>query len=61
MYHAFTSDKEELAVKVFKTSILVFKDRDRYVNGDNRFKNGYSKSNPRKMVKLWAEKVCLDF
>lgn len=45
-----------MAVKVFKTSILVFKDRDRYVSGEFRFRTGYSKSNPRKMVKLWAEK-----
>ena len=45
-----------LAVKVYKTSILVFRDRDRYVTGEHRFRHGYCKSNPRKMVKLWAEK-----
>ena len=45
-----------LAVKVYKTSILVFRDRDRYVSGDFRFRRGYCKSNPRKMVKTWAEK-----
>jgi len=44
------------AIKVFKTSILVFKDRDRYVSGEFRFKTGYSKHNPRKMVRVWAEK-----
>ena len=38
-----------------QTSILVFKDRDRYVTGDHRFKT-YAKHNPRKMVKAWAEK-----
>ena len=27
-----------------------------YVKGDFRFRKGYSKSNPRKMVKVWAEK-----
>lgn len=47
---------QEFAVKIFKTSILVFKDRDRYVSGEYRFRNGYCKSNPRKMVKTWAEK-----
>jgi hypothetical protein len=26
------------------------------VQGDFRFRHGYSKSNPRKMVKTWAEK-----
>jgi RIO kinase 1 len=41
---------------VFKTSILVFKDRERYVSGEFRFRKGHCKSNPRKMVKLWAEK-----
>ena len=46
----------DMAVKVFKTSILVFRDRDRYVTGDWRFRRGYCKSNPRKMVKMWAEK-----
>jgi RIO kinase 1 len=49
-------DGAPLAVKVFKTSILVFKDRDRYVSGEYRFRHGYCKSNPRKMVKIWAEK-----
>lgn len=28
----------------------------RYVSGDFRFRNGYCRSNPRKMVKMWAEK-----
>ena len=98
MYHASAPDGSSLAVKVYKTSILVFKDRERcdpdamlvwlgfgsravtahihwfpsviccmvprqqtppacrYVKGDFRFRKGYSKSNPRKMVKLWAEK-----
>lgn len=27
-------------------------DRDRYVSGDYRFRNGYCKSNPRKMVQV---------
>jgi len=45
-----------LAIKIYKTSILTFKDRDRYVTGEYRFKGGYSRSNPRKMVRLWAEK-----
>lgn len=47
---------KEYAVKIFKTSILIFKDRERYVSGEFRFRNGHCKGNPRKMVKLWAEK-----
>ena len=28
----------------------------RYVTGDPRFRGGYARSNPRKMVAMWAEK-----
>ncbi|KAK4798125.1 hypothetical protein SAY86_030451 [Trapa natans] len=56
VYHATRSDGQELAVKIYKTSVLIFKDRDRYVQGDYRFRHAYSKHNPRKMVKTWAEK-----
>eukprot|EP00887_Chlorella_sp_A99_P005225 scaffold1.g5225.t1 len=79
VYHASGAGGQELAIKVYKTAILVFRDRDRwawehmtaavggvvgvlvsrdrerYVVGDSRFQR-YCKSNPRKMVKLWAEK-----
>lgn len=48
--------EDEYAVKIYKTSILVFKDRDKYVTGEHRWRRGYCKSNPRKMVKTWAEK-----
>jgi len=44
------------AIKVYKTSILVFKDRDKYVTGEYRFRQGYNKSSNRAMVKVWAEK-----
>ncbi len=43
-------------MKIFKTSILVFKDRSQYVEGEFRFRKGHVSSNPRKMVKMWAEK-----
>lgn len=63
VYHSISSsDNEEdapsvhRAIKVYKTSILVFKDRDKYVTGEFRFRQGYNKSNNRSMVKLWAEK-----
>ncbi|KAI7828081.1 RIO1 family-domain-containing protein [Gamsiella multidivaricata] len=56
VYHARTESGEHRAIKIYKTSILVFKDRDRYVSGEYRFRHGYNKSNPRKMVKIWAEK-----
>lgn len=55
VYYA-TSTEGERAIKVYKTSILVFKDRDKYVSGEFRFRHGYCRHNPRKMVRLWAEK-----
>ncbi|KAI1175810.1 putative extragenic suppressor of the bimD6 mutation [Nemania sp. FL0916] len=48
--------KVHRAVKVYKTAILSFKDRERYITGEHRFKSGADKGNNRKMVKLWAEK-----
>ncbi|CDO95052.1 unnamed protein product [Kluyveromyces dobzhanskii CBS 2104] len=48
--------KKEYAIKIYKTSILVFKDRERYVDGEFRFRNSRNQHNPRKMIKIWAEK-----
>merc|ERR1719281_2106624 len=56
VYYAKAAGNVERAVKVYKTSILVFKDRARYVEGEYRFRHGYCKGNPRKMVAQWAEK-----
>nr|XP_006634464.1 PREDICTED: serine/threonine-protein kinase RIO1 [Lepisosteus oculatus] len=56
VYHATTSQGDSRAIKIFKTSILLFKDRDKYVSGEFRFRHGYCKGNPRKMVRTWAEK-----
>ncbi|XP_062986417.1 serine/threonine-protein kinase RIO1 [Elgaria multicarinata webbii] len=56
VYHASTANGENRAIKIYKTSILMFKDRDKYVCGEFRFRHGYCKGNPRKMVKTWAEK-----
>ena len=38
------------------TYTLFTQDRDRYVTGEFRFRHGYGKGNPRKMVQTWAEK-----
>lgn len=60
VYHGDHEDPlvttREFAVKIYKTSILVFKDRERYVDGEFRFRNTKNQGNPRKMVKVWAEK-----
>ncbi|KAK4206263.1 putative serine threonine-protein kinase [Rhypophila decipiens] len=50
------SAPQQKAIKIYKTAILVFKDRERYITGEHRFKGGSDKGNNRKMVKLWAEK-----
>ncbi|PHJ21302.1 rio1 family protein, partial [Cystoisospora suis] len=45
------------AMKVYRTSILTFQDRRKYVEGDHRFERAYTKSrNPRKMVVNWVLK-----
>ncbi|WAO88826.1 Serine/threonine-protein kinase RIO1 [Fusarium falciforme] len=51
-----TGETTQRAIKVYKTAILSFKDRERYITGEHRFKGGFDKGNNRKMVKLWAEK-----
>ncbi|KAI2805960.1 hypothetical protein RDWZM_009400 [Blomia tropicalis] len=56
VYHATSNDGVDKAVKIYKTSILIFKDRDKYVSGEFRFRHGYCRHNPRKMVRTWAEK-----
>lgn len=56
VYYATSVSGAERAVKIYKTSILTFKDREKYVTGDYRFRRGYTKGNPRKMVQTWAEK-----
>uniref|UniRef100_A0AAF5DJB2 Serine/threonine-protein kinase RIO1 n=1 Tax=Strongyloides stercoralis TaxID=6248 RepID=A0AAF5DJB2_STRER len=56
VYHALDADDQSFAIKIYKTAILTFKDRDRYVSGEFRYRHGYCRHNPRKMVATWAEK-----
>lgn len=44
-----------VVLKIYKTSTMMFKDRERYVAHEKRF-TSYSTSNSRKLIKLWAEK-----
>jgi RIO kinase 1 len=48
--------EKDFAVKIFKTTVLVFRDRERYIEGEFRFRKAKFKNNPFKMVKQWAEK-----
>ena len=61
VYHAMSVSEDSQtevhrAIKVYKTSIMVFKDREKYVTGEFRFRQGYNKSSNRAIVKVWAEK-----
>jgi RIO kinase 1 len=56
VYHGFTPSGSELAIKIYKTSILIFKDREKYIEGEFRFRRAPSRHNPRKLIKIWAEK-----
>ncbi|XP_056290745.1 serine/threonine-protein kinase RIO3 isoform X2 [Pseudoliparis swirei] len=46
----------EVVLKVYKTTLNEFKNRDRYIKDDYRFIDRFSKLNPRKVIRLWAEK-----
>ena len=51
----------EVAIKVFKTTLADFKNRADYVKGDFRyFKDEFKKQNPRKIMKIWAEKESIN-
>uniref|UniRef100_A0A0K8TM27 Serine/threonine-protein kinase RIO3 n=1 Tax=Tabanus bromius TaxID=304241 RepID=A0A0K8TM27_TABBR len=47
---------KECAIKIFKTTLNEFKQRDRYIKYDYRFKDRFSKQNNRVIINMWAEK-----
>ncbi|VDK31473.1 unnamed protein product [Taenia asiatica] len=55
VYHAINT-KGDIAIKVYMTSILPFKSRSKYVEGDFRMRHGYSTCSSWKLVSKWAEK-----
>ncbi|CAH8850324.1 unnamed protein product [Trichobilharzia szidati] len=56
IYHVKNGDDTDLAIKVYMTSIMPFKSRDKYVKGDFRMRHGYSKATSWKLVCKWSEK-----
>ncbi|GAA42679.2 RIO kinase 1, partial [Clonorchis sinensis] len=56
IYHVLDKSNTDLAIKVYMTSIMPFKSRDKYVKGDFRMRHGYSKATSWKLVSKWAEK-----
>ena len=47
---------KECVIKVFKTTLNEFKNREIYIKDDYRFRDRFSKQNPRKVIHMWAEK-----
>ncbi|XP_023018725.1 serine/threonine-protein kinase RIO3 [Leptinotarsa decemlineata] len=47
---------KECVIKVFKTTLSEFKQRDKYIKDDHRFKDRIGKQTARKTVHIWAEK-----
>eukprot|EP01125_Pyxidicula_operculata_P000112 TRINITY_DN1016_c0_g1_i4.p1 TRINITY_DN1016_c0_g1~~TRINITY_DN1016_c0_g1_i4.p1 ORF type:complete len:442 (-),score=85.56 TRINITY_DN1016_c0_g1_i4:180-1505(-) len=68
IYHAFGGNAKipdvvlhpgaEYAVKVYKTTKVEFRDREKYIEGEWRFRYDTQSAvnSPKKMMKLWAEK-----
>ncbi|XP_076272887.1 serine/threonine-protein kinase RIO3 [Rhynchophorus ferrugineus] len=47
---------KECVLKVFKTTLSEFKNRDQYIKDDYRFKDRIGKQTSKKVVHIWAEK-----
>ncbi|CAH8564105.1 unnamed protein product [Heterobilharzia americana] len=56
IYHVKNDANVDLAIKVYMTSVMPFKSRDKYVKGDFRMRHGYSKATSWKLVCKWSEK-----
>lgn len=63
VYHALGGELGEgadVAIKVYKTTLNEFRDREKYITGDWRFRfqtqTTKFTNNPRKLIKIWAEK-----
>ncbi|EDQ86057.1 uncharacterized protein MONBRDRAFT_34008 [Monosiga brevicollis MX1] len=51
-----TSEVTEVAIKVFKTTLTEFTQRQQFLHGDRRFENRVGRQPARKLVRVWAEK-----
>ena len=52
--------KIDILLQVFKTTLAEFKNREKYVRGDFRLANEFKKQNPRKIMRMWAEKEMMN-
>ncbi len=59
VHHSYQCySKKEVAVKIYKTMVTNFKDREKYISGEFRFRkrSKNTRTNPHKLIKVWAEK-----
>lgn len=58
VYYTKSLSSKELAVKIYKTMVTNFKDREEYISGEFRFRkrSKNTRTNPHKLIKVWAEK-----
>lgn len=59
VYISYSPDKtKKYAVKIYKTMVMAFKDREEYITGEYRFRDRgkNQRTNPHKLIKVWAEK-----
>ncbi|XP_057666806.1 serine/threonine-protein kinase RIO3-like [Diorhabda carinulata] len=52
----FPFDSKDCVIKVFKTTLCEYKQRDQYISNDHRFKDRIGKQTAKKTVHIWAEK-----
>jgi serine/threonine-protein kinase RIO1 len=51
---------KEVAIKVFKTTLNEFKNREKYIRDDYRFRDRFSKQNPRKVIeKMYGKTIII--
>ena len=58
VYRAMAGDQPDVqyAIKIYKTTLNEFKNREEYIKDDYRFRYKFNKQSNRKFIKVWAEK-----
>mmetsp|Transcript_4393 Transcript_4393/g.7225 ORF Transcript_4393/g.7225 Transcript_4393/m.7225 type:complete len:613 (+) Transcript_4393:35-1873(+) len=58
VYRAASCDDNNIfyAIKIYKTTLNEFKNREDYIKDDYRFRYKFNKQSSRKFIKVWAEK-----
>ena len=57
VYRATAGEGDAMyAIKIYKTTLNEFKNREEYIKDDYRFRYRFNKQSSRKFIKVWAEK-----